>query len=103
MNFISISGTDCTCFSIDTSPPKHSFFSSKLILIALSVLEKTRSCSSLDQNLLVNVTSLPFFATQRSKNLSWISSRTRVAWVFRAKATASIESYREPIVVPICY
>ena len=42
MSFISISGTDCTCLPIDTSPSKHSSFSNNLILIALAVSEKTR-------------------------------------------------------------
>ena len=40
INFISISGTDCTCLSIDTSPSKHSSFSNNLILIAVAVLVK---------------------------------------------------------------
>ena len=48
INLISISRIDCTCLSIETSSSKHSSFSNDLILIALAVLEKTWSSSSLD-------------------------------------------------------
>ena len=95
INLISISRIDCTCFSIETSLSKHSSFSNDLILIALAVLEKTWSWSSLDHvrsitcppKFIINSQcySIPFFATQRPGILSCIFSHTRVAWEFEQK------------------
>ena len=37
VNFLSLSGTHCSCLFIDTSPSKNSYFSNNLILFDLAV------------------------------------------------------------------